>query len=89
MVTQYYVLLWMVCDRNRIWGDYVSLHRGNLEDISSERVVEVLSRYITHGRHTRINTSVGTISEHWWSYKNLYVLYFKIYTYYKQNTYGL
>ena len=79
------------CDRGCIWGDYDSLHRGCLRDVSLGRMVGVSSWYITHGQHTRDNTSVGTVydifSVSW--YKNLYVVCFKIYMYYKRNTGGL
>ena len=43
-----------------------------------------------HGRHTWVNTSVGLRICYflvWW-YKNLYVLCFQIYMYYKRNTGG-
>ena len=75
------------CDRDRIWGDYNSLHRGCLRDISSKRVVGVSSWCITYVRHIRVNTSVGTVYDIFlfsW-FKNLYVLCFKIYMYYKRN----
>ena len=49
------------CDRGRIWRDYDSLHRGCLENVSSGRVVGVSLWCITHVRHTRVNTSVGTV----------------------------
>ena len=39
----------------------ISLHRGCLKDVSSERGVGMLTWCITHGRHTRINTSVDTL----------------------------
>ena len=39
----------------------ISLHRDCLGDVSSGRVVGVSTWYITHGRHSRVNTSVGTI----------------------------
>ena len=39
----------------------ISLHRGCLGDVSSGRVVGVSIWCITHGRHTRVNTSVGTV----------------------------
>ena len=48
------------CYKGRIWGDYDSLRRGCLRDVSSKIMVEVLSWYITHGRHTQVNTNVGT-----------------------------
>ena len=77
-------------DRGRIRRDYDSLHRDCLGD-SSGRVVGVSSWYISRGRHTWVNTNVGTVYDIFWFswYKNLYVLCFKIYTYYKQNTGGL
>ena len=77
------------CDRGRIWGVYDSLLRGYLGDVSSRRVVEVSSWCITHVRHTRVNTSVGTVYDIFWFswYKNLYIYYvLKIYIYYKRNT---
>ena len=79
------------CDRGRIWGDYNSLHQGYLRDVSLRRVVGVSLWWITHVRHTRVNTSVGTVYDIFWFswYKNLYVLCFKIYMYYKRNTGGL
>ena len=60
-------------------------------DVSSRRMVGVLPWYITHSRHTRVNTSVGTVYDIFWFswYKNLYVLCFQIYMYYKRNTGGL
>ena len=44
-----------------------------------------------HIRHTRVNTSVDTVYDIFWFswFKNLYVLCFKIYMYYKRNTGGL
>ena len=48
-------------DRGRIWGDYDSLHRSCLRDINLGKVVGVLSWYITHVRHTGVDTSVGTV----------------------------
>ena len=53
----------------------ISLHRGCLGDISSGRVVGVSTWCITHGRHTRVNTSMGTV------YVFL-IFNTKIYTYY-------
>ena len=53
----------------------ISLHRGCLGDVSSGKVVGVSTWCITHGRHTRVNTSVDTV----------YVFLIfnkKIYTYY-------
>ena len=64
------------CDRGRIWGDYDSLHRGFLKDVSSKKVVEVSSWYITHGRHTQVNTSVGTVYDiFWFSWYKIYMYY--------------
>ena len=78
-------------DRGRIWRNYDSLHWGCCEDFSLKRVVGVFPWYITHGRHTRFNTNVCTIYDIFWFswYKNLYVLCFQIYMYYKRNTGGL
>ena len=39
----------------------ISIHRGYLGDVSLGRVVRVSTWCITHGRHTRVNTSVGTV----------------------------
>ena len=64
------------CDRGCIWGDYDSLHRGDLGNVSSERVVGVSSWYITHGRHIRVNTSMGTV----YDFFNFHDI--KIYMYY-------
>ena len=45
-----------------VYGEIViSLHRGCLGDVSSGRVVRVSTWCITHGQHTRVNTSVGTV----------------------------
>ena len=64
------------CYRGRIWEDYDSLYRGCLGDISSRRVVGVFSWYITHSRHTQVNTSVDTV------YGILWFSWYKIYMYY-------
>ena len=53
----------------------ISLHWGCLGDVSSGRVVGVSTWCITHGRHTRVNTSMGTV------YVFL-IFNTKIYTYY-------
>ena len=47
----------------------ISLYRGCLGDVSSRRVVGVSTWCITHGRHTRVNTSVGGVNmmHHPWS----------------------
>ena len=39
----------------------ISLYRGCLGDVSLGKVVGVSTWLITHGRHTQVNTSVGTI----------------------------
>ena len=39
----------------------IAFHRGCLGDVSSGRVVGVSTWCITHGRHTRVNISVGTV----------------------------
>ena len=44
----------------------ISLHQGCLRDVSSGRVVGVLTWLITHSWHTRINTSVGTVYNIFW-----------------------
>ena len=64
----------------------ISLHRGYIGDDSSGRVVGVSAWCITHAWHSRVSTSVGFVYIIFWFswYKNLYVLYFKIYTYYKR-----
>ena len=53
---------------------------------SSKRVVKVSAWCITHVRHTRVNTSMGFESIIFWfsKYKNLYVVCFQIYMYYKK-----
>ena len=58
-------------------GRVISLHRGCLGDVSSGRVVGVSTWCITHGRHTRVNTSVGTLYVFWFLILNLYVLWFQ------------
>ena len=64
----------------RIWGDIMILliEAVIMGDVSSGREVEVSPWYITHGRHTQVNTSVGTVYDIFWFswYKNLYVLWF-------------
>ena len=64
----------------------LSLHRGCMGDDSSGRVVGVLAWSIAHVWHTWVNTSVGSvyIFSGFSRYKNLYVLCFQIYTYYKR-----
>ena len=64
----------------------ISLHQGCIGDDSSGRVVGVSAWCITHVRHTRINTNVGSVYNIFWIsiYKNFYVLCFQIYTYYKR-----
>ena len=69
------------------YGEIIfSLHRGYLRDISSGRVVRMSAWCITHIWHTRVNTSVGSVYIFFGfqGYKNLYVLCFQIYTYYKR-----
>ena len=53
-------------------GICFSLHRGCMGDDSSKRVVEVLAWCIAHVRHTRVNTSVGTVYIIFWfsTYQN-------------------
>ena len=63
----------------------ISLHRGCLRDISSRRVVGVSTWCITHGRHTRVNTSVGTVYVFWFSNKkSICIMFSKIYIYYER-----
>ena len=70
------------------YGEMIlSLHRGCMGDDSLGRVVGILAWCITHVWHTRINTSVGSVYILLFGfsrYKNLYVIYFQIYTYYKR-----
>ena len=63
----------------------LSLHRGCMGDDSLGRVVGVSAWCITHIWHTRVNTSMGLvyIFSGFQRYKNLYVLCFQIYMYYK------
>ena len=68
------------------YGEMIlSLHQGCIGDDSSGRVVEVLAWCIAHVWHTRINTSVDSIYIFFGfsRYKNLYVICFQIYMYYK------
>ena len=63
----------------------MSLHRGCLGDVSSKRMVGVSTWYITHGRHTRVNTSVGTVYVFWFSnIKFICIMFSKIYIYYER-----
>ena len=63
----------------------ISLYRGCLGDISSGRVVGVSTWCITHGRHTRVNTSVGTVYVFWFSnIKSICIMFSKIYIYYER-----
>ena len=69
------------------YGEMIfSLHRGCMGDDSSGKVVGVLAWCITHVWHTRVNTSVGSVYIFFGFLrcKNLYVLCFQIYTYYKK-----
>ena len=62
----------------------ISLHRGCLGDVSLGRVVGVSTWCITHGRHTRVNTSVGTVYVLLiFLIQNLYVLCFQRYILWK------
>ena len=63
-----------------------SLHRGCMGDDSSGKVVRVSAWCIVHVWHTQINTSVGSIYifSVFSRYKNIYVLCFQIYMYYKR-----
>ena len=68
------------------YGEMIfSLHRGCIGDDSSGRVVGMSAWCIVHVWHTQVNTSVGSvyIFSGFSRYKNLYVLCFQIYTYYK------
>ena len=65
-------------------GRVISLHRGCLGDVSSGRVVGVSTWCITHGRHTRVNTSVGTVYVFWYFFlyiKSIRIMISKIYIY--------
>ena len=63
-----------------------SLHRGCMGDDSSKIVVGVSTWCVAHVWHTRVNTSASSIYifSGFSRYKNLYVLCFQIYTYYKR-----
>ena len=63
-----------------------SLHRDCMGDDSSGRVVGVSAWCIVHVRHTRVNTSADSVYIFFGflRYKNLYVLWFQIHTYYKR-----
>ena len=80
--------------RGRIWGDWWFLDRGNLwfgGDISSRREVGCCYNASPYGQHTQVNTSVRLSIQYFLVliFKNLYVLCFQIYVYYKRNTDGL
>ena len=63
----------------------ISLHRGCLRDVSSGRVVGVSTWCITHGRHTRVNTSVGTVYVFFiFNTKSIRIMFSKIYIYYER-----
>ena len=63
----------------------ISLHRDCLENVSSGRVVGVSTWCITHGRHTRVNTSVGTIYVFLiFNTKSIRIMFSKIYMYYER-----
>ena len=69
------------------YGEMIfSLYRGYMRDDNSRRVVGVSAWCITHIWHTRVNTSMGLvyIFSGFQRYKNLYVLCFQIYMYYKR-----
>ena len=63
-----------------------SVYRGCMGDDSLRRVVRVLAWCIIHVWHTRVNTSVGSIYifSVFSRYKNIYVLCFQIFMYYKR-----
>ena len=88
-------LWWWLCSTTGLYGRpelevaygeiAISLHRGCLGDVSSRRVVRVSTWCITHSRHTRVNTSVGTIYVFWFCYiKSIHIMISKIYIYYKR-----
>ena len=62
----------------------IVLHRGCLGDVSLGRVVGVSTWCITHGRHTRINTNVGTVYAFFiFNTKSIRIMFSKIYMYYE------
>ena len=68
----------------------IALHRGCLGDVSSGRMVGVSTCCITHGRHTRVNTSVGTVYEFSiFNTKPICNMFLKIYMYYERTLLGL
>ena len=73
------------------WETMIHSTEAVLRDVSSRRVVGMSSWYITHGWHTRVNTSVGTVYDiFWFSWYKIYMYYIlQIYMYYKRNTSGL
>ena len=85
-----YVVLWAPMDGLVIEVAYGEIMVHSTEPVVvviSVRVVGVFPWHITHSRHTKVNISVGTIYDIFWFlwYKNLYVLCFQIYMYYKRN----
>ena len=63
----------------------ISLHRGCLGDVSSGRVVGVSTWCITHGWHTRVNTSVGTVYVFFiFNTKPRRMMFSRIYIYYER-----
>ena len=75
-----YVVLRALMDEPMIKAIYgeIMIHSTEvvLGDVSSLKVVGVSPWYIIHGRHTRINTSVGTV------YDIFLFSWYKIYVYY-------
>ena len=69
-----------------VYGELaISLHRGCLGDVSSGRVVRVSTWCITHGRHTRVNTNVGTVYVFLIvNTKPIRIMFSKIYIYYER-----
>ena len=63
----------------------ILLHRGCLGDVSSRKVVGVSTWCITHGRHSRVNTSVGTVYVFLiFNIKPIRIMFSKIYMYYER-----
>ena len=60
----------------------IALYWGSLGDVSSGRVVGVSTWCITYGRHTRVNTSVGTVYVFLiFNTKPIRIMFSKIYIY--------
>ena len=71
----------------------ISLHRGYLGDVRSGRVVGVLTWLITHDRHTRVNTSVGTIYNifwfSWYEINSICIMFLKLICIIKEHQWSL